>query len=113
LYTEHGGSTTVALRLAQEARSALPADPHVADTLGWVLVRIGSAASAVPYLKECSQAIPTNAAYHYHLGMAYFNAGQVQEAKHELQTALRLRDSFEGSDEARKALASITSSAPN
>jgi tetratricopeptide (TPR) repeat protein len=106
-YAEHGGNIAVALRLAQEARSALPRDPHVADTLGWVLVRMGSAKSAVPYLKECSQAIPANAAYHYHLGTAYFNAGQKDQAKHELQTALRLQNSFEGSAEATKTLDTI------
>jgi tetratricopeptide (TPR) repeat protein len=107
LYAEHGGSTAVALRLAQEARSALPKDPHVADTLGWLLVKIGSANSAVPYLRECVAAFPANPAYHYHLGMAYFNAGQTEQARHELQTALRLRDSFEGSDEAKKNLDTI------
>jgi tetratricopeptide (TPR) repeat protein len=113
LYAEHGGNISVALRLAQEARSALPKDPHVADTLGWLLVKIGSAQSAVPYLKECTRAIPQNPAYHYHLGTAYFNAGQTEQAKQELQTALRLRASFEGSDEARKALDTIKASASN
>jgi tetratricopeptide (TPR) repeat protein len=107
LYAEHGGSIAVALRLAQESRSALPKDPHVADTLGWLLVKIGSANSAVPYLRECIAAFPANPAYHYHLGMAYFNAGQSEQASHELQTALRLRDSFEGSDEAKKTLDTI------
>jgi tetratricopeptide (TPR) repeat protein len=113
LYAEHGGDISVALRLAQEARSALPKDPHVADTLGWLLVKIGSAPSAVPYLKECTGAIPGNPAYHYHLGTAYFNTGQSQQAQQELQTALRLRASFEGSDEARKALDTIKASASN
>jgi len=112
MYAEHGGNISVALRMAQEARSALPKDPHVADTLGWILVRIGSANSAVPYLKECIAAFPKNPAYHYHLGTAYFNAGQTEQAKYELQVALRLRDSFEGSDEARKALDVIKASAP-
>jgi tetratricopeptide (TPR) repeat protein len=113
LYAEHGGNISVALRLAQEARSALPKDPHVADTLGWLLVKIGSAQSAVPYLKECIGAIPANPAYHYHLGTAYFKAGQTEQAKQELQTALRLRDSFEGSDEAKKTLDTIKSPASN
>ena len=110
LYAEHGGNISVALRLAQEARSALPKDPHVADTLGWLLVKMGAAPSAVPYLKECTGAIPANPAYHYHLGTAYFNAGQTEQAKQELRTALRLRGSFEGSDQTKKVLDSIEAS---
>lgn len=113
LYAEHGGNIAVALRLAQEARSALPKDPHVADTLGWLLVRMGSAESAIPYLKECVAAIPANASYHYHLGTAYSKAGQKEQAKHELRTALRLQESFEGSDDARKALDAINAAQTN
>jgi tetratricopeptide (TPR) repeat protein len=104
LYAEHGGSVTVALQLAQEARSSLPQDPHVADTLGWVLVKAGSPESALPYLKECVAKIPGNAAYHYHLGIAYFQNSKNQEAKRELQAALDLQQSFEGSIEAKKTL---------
>jgi len=104
LYADHDGSITVALRLAQEARSALPQDPHVADTLGWILVKFGSAASAVPYLKECAEKIPTNAVYHYHLGMAYFKEGRPKEAKKELEKALHLQSSFDGSAEAKETL---------
>jgi tetratricopeptide (TPR) repeat protein len=104
LYTEHGGSVKVALRLAQEARSAMPKDPHVADTLGWVLIKVGSAESALPYLKESVGAAPANASYHYHLGVAYLDSGQTREAKRELERALRLQASFDGSADARKSL---------
>lgn len=107
LYAEHGGNIAAALRLAQEARSALPKDPHVADTLGWLLVKMGSAESALPYLKECSAAIPANPSYHYHLGTAYLNIGQTEQAKQELQTALRLRNSFDGSEQAKRTLETI------
>jgi Flp pilus assembly protein TadD len=113
LYEEHGGNIAVALRLAQEARSALPKDPHVADTLGWLLVRMGSSESAVPYLKECVGASLANPSYHYHLGTAYFNAGHKEQAKRELLTALRLQHSFDGSDEARKVLDTIKAAPTN
>lgn len=104
LYAEHGGSVTVALQLAQEARSSLPQDPHVADTLGWILVKAGSPESALPYLKESVAKTPGNAAYHYHLGIAYFQSSKNQEARRELQAALSLQQSFEGSIEAKKTL---------
>ena len=112
LYAEHGGSVTVALQLAQEARSSLPHDPHVADTLGWILVKAGSPESALPYLKESVAKIPGNAAYHYHLGVAYFQSSKNPEAKRELQTALSLQQSFEGSIEAKKTL-ELANAAPN
>src|SRR5262249_34004631 len=111
LYAEHGGSMTVALRLAQEARSSLPKDPHVADTLGWVMLKMGSAEGALPYLKECTAGVPKNAAYRYHLGMPYLTAGHRSDAKRELEKALRLEKVFDGSIEAERALQGITAAA--
>jgi len=112
LYAEHGGSINVALQLAQEARSSRPDDPHVADTLGWILVKAGSPESGMRYLKESVAKTPGNAAYHYHLGVAYFQTSSIRDAKRELQAALRLQQSFEGSIEARKTL-ELANAAPN
>ena len=44
---------------------------------------------------------------HYHLGMAYLQAGEVDKAKKSLQRALAMSQNFEGADEARKTLASF------
>lgn len=112
LYAEHGGNILVALRLAQEARSSSPKDPHVADTLGWVLVKMGSPESALPYLKECTAAAPTNPAYHYHLGTAYLATRRTREAKSELERALRLQKAFDGSTNAEKSLQEIRAASP-
>jgi hypothetical protein len=68
---------------------------------------MGSAESALPYLKECSGAIPANPSYHYHLGTAYLNIGQTEQAKQELQTALHLKNSFDGSEQAKRTLETI------
>jgi tetratricopeptide (TPR) repeat protein len=109
LSAAHGGNIAVALRLAQEARSALPEDPHVADTLGWILVKIGSPQSGVVYLKECAVKTPASAVCHYHLGMAYFKTARPQEAKSELEKALHLQSTFDGASEAKETIAVIDS----
>ena len=113
IYSEHGGRINDALRLAREAQAGLPEDPHVADTLGWILVKSGSSSEAVAYLKICSSKDPSNAVYHYHLGMAYFQANELRKAQDELEAALRLQNTFDGSAEASRTLNTISAVTPN
>jgi tetratricopeptide (TPR) repeat protein len=110
IYTEHKGDLNVALRLAQEARSLQPSNPNIADTLGWILVKMNLGQNALPYLKECVAKNPRNPAYHYHLGMAYLKAGKKSDAKSELRTALQSGERFAGSVDAQEALESISNS---
>jgi len=108
IYAEHNGDLNVALRLAQESRRLQPSDPSIADTLGWILVRMNLGQSALPYLKESVTKNPGHAVYHYHLGMAYLKAGKKSEAKSELRAALQAGTPFDGSADAKEALASIS-----
>ncbi len=84
----------------------------MADTLGWVLVKMGSPESALPFLKECTAAAPTKPAYHYHLGTAYLATRRTREAKNELERALRLQEAFDGSTNAEKSLQEIRAASP-
>ena len=45
-----------------------------------------------------------NPTIRYHLGMAYYKAGETALAKEELRASLKLSKDFEGAEEARKAL---------
>jgi tetratricopeptide (TPR) repeat protein len=108
IYAQHNGDLNVALRLAQESRRLQPSDPSIADTLGWILVRMNLGQSALPYLKESVTKNPGHAVYHYHLGMAYLKAGKKSEAKSELRAALQAGTPFDGSADAKEALASIS-----
>jgi tetratricopeptide (TPR) repeat protein len=108
LYAAHGGDLAVALRLAEEARGLQPGDPIVADTLGWILVKMNLAQDALPYLKESVAKKPDQAVYHYHLGMAYLKTGKEFEAKNELSAALQYGKPFDGFDDAKQALAGIS-----
>ncbi len=50
---------------------------------------------------------PNNAAYHYHLGVAYLKTEQTAKARRALEDALRLNPDFDGAADARKLLAGL------
>jgi tetratricopeptide (TPR) repeat protein len=107
LYVAGNRNLDVALQLAQTAKAQLPNEPHVSDTLGWIYYRKNLAASAIPHLESSVQIDPSDPTTHYHLGMAYKQAGQTEKAKKELQRALGFKTAFEGEAEARKAVAEL------
>lgn len=97
----------VALSRAQTAKSILPDDPDVNDTLGWIYYKQGLASSAIPPLEQSVAKDGNNPTYQFHLGLAYLRAGKTAKARESLQRALKLSDKFDGAADARKALASI------
>jgi putative PEP-CTERM system TPR-repeat lipoprotein len=106
-YAESGGSLDVALQLAQAAKAGLPDATEVDDTLGWIYLKKDLPSQALPLLRECVDKVPQNAAYHYHLGMALVRSGDLINGKRSLEQALKLSQSFDGANEARKTLASL------
>jgi Flp pilus assembly protein TadD len=78
------------------------------DTYGWVLVRRGQYAEALPALERAVQLAPNSPALRYHLGMAQMNSGQAERARENLRLALVGAPNFAGVDEARDALKSLT-----
>jgi tetratricopeptide (TPR) repeat protein len=105
VYAEHGGNIDLALRLAQEATEALPDSPAVSDTLAWILVKKQSYAMAISLLQKLIQKEPENAAFNYHLGVAYYRTGQKSEAERSLRTALKAQPTFSYAGDARQILA--------
>jgi len=106
LYAEHGGNVDMALKLAEEAKEKAPNDPGIADTLGWIYVKKGSYEAAVENLKDSAAKDPTNASYLYHLGTAYYKLGRNDEARKELEAALKMPNFGDAAD-ARKILAEM------
>ena len=119
LYAVTGkGNPDEAVRLAQGVLQKSPNSAGFVDTLGWVYYKKGLHGPAVEQLRKAvslneAQARAANvspsATYHYHLGMALKGAGNREEARKELETAIRLADKspFPDLEDAKKALASL------
>ena len=103
-----GQNLDVALTRATTALESLPDDPAAKDVVGWILVRKGLARSGLPYLVESVRAEPENAAYRYHLGVAYIATGQPTKGRIELQQALAIGGDFRFAADAKAALASAS-----
>jgi tetratricopeptide (TPR) repeat protein len=101
---EAGVNLDVALNRAQAAKSLLPDDPDVNDTLGWVYVKRGLPALSFAPFEQALQKNPKNPLYHYHLGVAHANAEDRDRARLSLQRALQLSSSFDGANEAKQLL---------
>src|SRR5262249_48473885 len=84
LYSEHGGDVEKALQLAQTAKEIAPDEPHISDTLGWVLYKRGVHHRALNLFKESVSKLPENPAFQYHLGLAYLKVGDSENAKKAL-----------------------------
>jgi tetratricopeptide (TPR) repeat protein len=107
ILVEQGGNVDVALSHAQTAREQQPNDSHIADTLGWVYYKKNANLLAMSLLKEALEKLPNDPVIYFHYGMAQQKNGDQVGAKKSLQTALKLSETFSGSEEARKTLAGL------
>lgn len=107
LLIEHGGNSDLALSYAQIAREQQPSDPHVADTIGWILYKKGIYLKAGALLKEAADKLPDNPSVLFHYGMAQFKQGDDAGARQSLRAALKLSQSFAGAQEAKIVLDSL------
>ncbi len=105
LYVKQGSNLDVALGLAQKAKQLMPEINPITDTLGWVLYKKGDYASALPLLQECVEKEPTSPGYRYHLGMVLAAVGQKEQARDQLESALRLRLMGDDAEQAKQVLA--------
>jgi putative PEP-CTERM system TPR-repeat lipoprotein len=96
----------IALQLAQTAKSQLPDNPDVNDTLGWVYIKKGLGSLAIGPLQQSVDKDPKNPIYHLHLGMAYVSTGDKSKARTSLEQALKLKPDL---TDAKTALASLKS----
>jgi tetratricopeptide (TPR) repeat protein len=92
LMAEDGKNLDRALDLAQEAKSQLPENANVADTLGWVLLKKGIPEAAIGYLQEAEGGFPAGhpdlGYVRTHLAMAYEANEQPEKAREVLTRAL-------------------------
>ena len=68
LYSEHLGQLDKAYDLAQKAKEAVPNEPHIADTLGWILFKKGDYGNALRLLQESAGKLPDLPEVQFHVG---------------------------------------------
>ena len=88
--------------------SAFPNDSNVDDTIGWIYYKKDIPSLAVRPLQDSLKKRPDVAEVLYHLGMTYAKLGDKVKARETLERALKL-DPKIGGDDARRALASVSS----
>lgn len=93
-----------ALAVARRALALAPANPLVADTLGWLLVETGAYDEGLRHLRDARLRAPSNSEIRYHLAVALAKLGNRQEALAELRAALGDDESFSELERARALL---------
>ena len=107
IYSEQGGNLDVALQLAQTAKSQMPDNAEVDDTLGWIYYKKNLPKTAVPLLEDAVAKVPGRTLFQFHLGLAYAKAGDNAKAKSVLAEALQREPNLPEAAEARKVLATL------
>lgn len=107
LFAEALGQPDKAYEIATQARTLLPEEGAVADTLGWIVLKRKDYKRAFALLQEAAQALPDNPGVQYHLGVAAVNAGDALLARTSLERALGSGKNFSGKEEAARLLANL------
>lgn len=67
--------------MIQRAADLRPDDGYIADSLGWVLYRMGRYEEAVPHLEDAVELLPYDPVINDHLGDSYWKVGRRLEAR--------------------------------
>jgi len=103
LYSEHLGQLDKAYDLAKKAKEAAN-EPHINDTLGWILFKKGEYNNALPLLQESAGKLPDSPEIQFHLGMAHYMLGEEEPARIALQKAADALKDYPQKQEARRRL---------
>jgi len=104
LIADSGGDLRRAYGLATRLHQAFPDNPAYADTLGWILFRMGKTEPSLALLRLAASRLPQIAVVRYHLGVALLQTGDRAAARRELETYLRLTTDFDGAVQVRSLL---------
>jgi putative PEP-CTERM system TPR-repeat lipoprotein len=105
LYGEHLGNLDKALDAAEQAEKLQPDEPHIGDTLGWILYRRHQYARALALLTDSANRQPSDPEVQFHLGMVEYMLGQEEPARETLKHAVDMAPQFPDRDEAVRRLA--------
>jgi tetratricopeptide (TPR) repeat protein len=114
---ERGEQLPRALELARSAEQALPGNPAVVDTVGYVQFKSGQLEAALGELNRAialAEARPEGVApaYPYHLGLVLQALGRKDEAAAAFRRALAGPGDFPEAEDARRRLESVLANSP-
>jgi tetratricopeptide (TPR) repeat protein len=112
LYGQRSTDDPKAYEVATKARQAYPDDPEIAKALGILSYRRDLYPQSAQLLKEAAAKRKDDAELLYYLGQAHHQLKQWNECKEALQRALTLNLSPGLADEATRALADCSETAP-
>jgi tetratricopeptide (TPR) repeat protein len=91
LLAETGDDLDQALKLARQAANKSAGEPYFSDTLAYIYLRKDQNEEALQIFERLVRGYPNEPIFLYHLGMTYFQKGDVRNAKATLTHALQLR----------------------
>lgn len=97
-----------AFMLAMTAKQAMPEDPSVADTLGWVHYQRGSYSLAAAQFEFALQSQPDSPSTTYRLALALSDDNQKEEAVKKLEELLKSSKEFSERENAETLFATLT-----
>ena len=100
LIVEQNGDLGEALRLAMQAKQAMPNQPNIADTLGWVHYKRESYALAISQFRHALETRPDDPTIGFHLALARYAIGEKSEAVALLQEIVEKDTQFKEREEA-------------
>ncbi len=89
-WADMGVNLERAKTMLEGAAAQRPQDGNIADSLGWVLFRMGQIPAAITQLERAVELEPRNATINDHLGDVYWAAGREREARFQWQRALTM-----------------------
>lgn len=102
--SEESGDLGEALRLAMQAKQALPDQSNITDTLGWVHYKRNSYPLAITQFRQALETRPEDPVIRYHLALALWANEEKTEAMAVLEKVLSEDTRFKEREEAQKAL---------
>jgi putative PEP-CTERM system TPR-repeat lipoprotein len=96
-----------AIKIAEQALAKNPSNANAIDTLGWILFQNGQVERALTMLRDARLRVPANQEIRYHLAVVLEQTGRKNEARDELEAALKGGSSFEFADAAQALLRTL------
>lgn len=95
------------IKVAEQAVAKAPTNYNAIDTLGWALFQAGQTDRALQLLRDARLRQPASPEIRYHLAAVLAKTGRNNEAREELEAALKGGPVFDGSKQASQLLQSL------